>query len=175
MVRKRSTHQVSPILTTPSPSSPTYPPLPTSSPTHSVCVIVSHLSQLPGQIVSEKLLLLLIVHGQSLLLFLEGVNLLQKCVRDKLLFLFCLCLLEGEREGGREGGREEGRDRCILYTCMCVCAAHCMHVCGVHVCVCVRARVCASVLHACVCVCVCVNVRARMCVCVCVTVIHSRY
>ena len=58
-----------------------------------LAVHASYLSKLSGQVISQKLLLLLIVHSQGFLLFLEGVYLLEQSVGDVLLFLFCLGLL----------------------------------------------------------------------------------
>lgn len=77
---------------------------PTHSPTtpHSFPPSLPNLGQLPGQVIGKELFLLLIVHSQRLLLLLEGVNLLEESVGDKLLLLLSLGLLSNKEE--KHGG-----------------------------------------------------------------------
>lgn len=54
----------------------------------------THLCKLSGQVIGKELFFLLIVHGQCLLLFLERVYLLEESIRDILLLLLSLGLLQ---------------------------------------------------------------------------------
>lgn len=60
--------------------------------------LLSYLVELPGEVVCEALLLLLVVERQRLLLLLERLDLLQQRVGDELLLLLGLSLLQEERD-----------------------------------------------------------------------------
>ena len=55
-------------------------------------VFLSELIQFAGEVIREHLLLLLVVERQGLFLLLECLNLLEECIRNKLLFLLGLGL-----------------------------------------------------------------------------------